>query len=464
MSVILIAEDQDSVREGLKKALGEGGHSVTGVNDGTKALEELKAKTYDILITDIKMPGMDGIELLNLAKKLNPDTYVIVITAFGSVETAVAAMKAGAYDYINKPFSIDEMELLIKNIEEKKRILEEREFLSEEIKTRYNKHIIGNSPMMKAIYSTVDKVANSDSAVLIRGESGTGKELIAGAIHYKSARRDKLLIRVSCAALTESLLESELFGHEKGAFTGAISRRKGRFELADGGTLFLDDIGDISPSTQVKLLRVLQEKEFERVGGTETLKVDVRIVSATHKDLEEAIKSGEFREDLYYRLNVIFIYMPPLREKKEDIPLLANFFLSKYGKKPNKPIKSFAPQSIDALMNYAWPGNVRELENVIERSVVLLGDEEIVMPEHLLLPVSKPKPRKIIEAKEITLETMAKAVNLRSMLQDWEKQQLIDILNKTEWVQTRAAKVLGIPRTSLRYKMKKLGITGKQGK
>ncbi len=461
MSVILIAEDQDSVREGLKKALEESGHSVRGVNDGTKALEELKAKTYDILITDIKMPGMDGIELLNLAKKLNPDTYVIVITAFGSVETAVTAMKAGAYDYINKPFSIDEMELLIKNIEEKKRVLEEREFLSEEIKTQYNRHIIGNSPMMKAIYSTVDKVANSDSAVLIRGESGTGKELIAGAIHYKSARRDKLLIRVSCAALTESLLESELFGHEKGAFTGAINRRKGRFELADGGTLFLDDIGDISPSTQVKLLRVLQEKEFERVGGTETLKVDVRIISATHKDLEEAIKRGEFREDLYYRLNVVFIYMPPLREKKEDIPLLANFFLSKYGKKSNTPIKRFAPQSVDALMNYAWPGNVRELENVIERSVVLLGDEEVVMPEHLLLPVSKPRPRKIIEAKEMTLETMAKAVNMRSMLQDWEKQQLIDILNKTDWVQTRAAQVLGIPRTSLRYKMKKLGIVGK---
>lgn len=461
MSLILIAEDQDSVREGLKKALEESGHSVTGVSDGAKAFEEIKGKTYDILITDIKMPGMDGIELLNAAKKLNPDTYVIVITAFGSVETAVAAMKAGAYDYINKPFSIEEMELLIKKIEEKKRVVEEREFLSEEVKTQFNKHIIGNSPMMKAIYSTVDKVANSDSSVLIRGESGTGKELIAGAIHYKSARRDKLLIRVSCAALTESLLESELFGHEKGAFTGAISRRKGRFELADGGTLFLDDIGDISPSTQVKLLRVLQEKEFERVGGTETLKVDVRIISATHKDLEEAIKRGEFREDLYYRLNVVFIYMPPLRDRKEDIPLLANFFLSKYGKRSNTPIKRFDTQSIDALMSYNWPGNVRELENVIERAVVLLGDEEVVMPEHLLLPISKPKPKKITEAKEMSFEAMTKTVNLRSMLQDLEKQQMVDILNKTNWVQTKAAQVLGIPRTSLRYKMKKLGIVEK---
>ncbi len=461
MSLILIAEDQDSVREGLKNALGESGHSVTGINDGLKALDELKGKTYDILITDIRMPGMDGMELLKAAKKLNPDTYVIVITAFGSVETAVAAMKAGAYDYINKPFSIDEMELLIKSIEDKRRVVEEREFLREEIKTQYNRHIIGNSPMMKEIYATVDKVANSDSAVLIRGESGTGKELIAGAIHYKSARRDKLLVRVSCAALSESLLESELFGHEKGAFTGAISRRKGRFELADGGTLFLDDIGDISPSIQVKLLRVLQEKEFERVGGTETLKVDVRIVSATHKDLEEAIKRGEFREDLYYRLNVVFIYLPPLRERKEDIPLLANFFLTKYGRKSNSSMKKLIPQSNEALMSYNWRGNVRELENVIERAVVLVGDEEEVGPEHLLLPVSNPKPMKIIEVKEAPLEIMPKGMDLRSMLQDWEKEQLIDILNRTDWVQTKAAKVLGIPRTSLRYKMKKLGIESK---
>ncbi len=455
MRSILVAEDNVSLSRGLRQGLEKSGHSVLTAYNGEEALGKVKKNDIDILIADLKMPKMDGLTLLKAVKEINPRVYVVIMTAFGEVETAVAAIKAGAYDYITKPFSLDEIELLVKKIEDHQRLIEEREYLREEAKPKYNfRSLVGSTAKMREIYELIRKVAKSNSSVLIRGDSGTGKELVAMAIHSESPRRDKPLIKVACGALPESLLESELFGHEKGAFTGAVARRRGRFELADKGTLFLDEIGDISLSTQVKLLRVLQESEFERVGGMKTIKVDVRLIASTNRNLERAVQEGRFREDLYYRLNVVPIYLPPLRERKQDIPLLANYFLQKFNQETDKKITNFHPKVIEVMINYDWPGNIRELENAVERAVVL-GEGKVILPEHLPFGVSAKARKKMVVPKD--------GATVKDMLEDLERQELINALEKSDWKQARAAKLLGLSRSSLRYKMKKFKCNWRRG-
>ncbi len=445
--MILVAEDNVSLCRGLRLGLEKSGHSVLIAHNGEEALEKIKKNDFDILISDLKMPKMDGLSLLKAVKQINSRVYVVIMTAFGEVQTAVAAMKAGAYDYIAKPFSIDEIELLVKRIEDQQRLIEEREYLREETKPKYDfQSLLGSTPRMQEIYELIKKVSKTNASVLIRGETGTGKELVAIAIHSESPRGDQPLIKVACSALPESLLESELFGHEKGSFTGAVSRRKGRFELADKGTLFLDGIGDISLSIQAKLLRVLQEREFERVGGTQTIKVDVRLISSTNRNLERIIQEGKLREDLFYRLNVVPIFLPTLRERKRDIPFLASYFLHKFTQETNKRITGFDPQTIKLMTNYNWPGNIRELENAIERAVVL-SEEEVILPKHLPFGTpSKPK-------KEMTVPE--DAAKIKDRIGGLERQELISSLEKSDWNQTRAAKLLGLSRSSLRYKMRK---------
>ncbi len=444
MRTILVAEDNSSIREGISLALEEKGHRVFKASRGEEALRIAKEKDFDLLIADLRMPGLNGLELLKAVKEISPRTYVVVITAFGSVDTAVEAMKLGAYDYLQKPFPVEQVELLVERMEKEQRLAEESEYLKGEMKSHYKfNSLIGESSKMRKVYQTIVKVAQTRSVVLIRGESGTGKELVAGAIHYQSSRKDKPLIKVSCAALPETLLESELFGHEKGSFTGAHTRRRGRFELADGGSLFLDEIGEMSPSAQVKLLRVLQDGCFERVGGTESIKVDVRLITATNRDLEKAIREGRFREDLYYRLNVVPIYLPPLREGREDISLLAQHFLKHFSTEAGKSIKEIHPQAMAMLKGYSWPGNIRELENAIERAVVL-GEGDTLLPQHLALGVAS-----VGEEGKATV---------KELLGNFEKEKLLKALREANWVQSEAAHILGLPRSSLRYKMKKFNL------
>ena len=445
---ILVAEDNVSLCKGLRLGLGKSGYTVVTVHNGEEALERIKENDIDILISDLKMPKMDGLALLKAAKDINSEIYVVIMTAFGEVQTAVGAMKAGAYDYITKPFSIDEIELLVKRIEDQQRLIEEREYLWEEAKPKYDfQNMVGSTAKMREIHDLIGKVAKTNASVLIRGETGTGKELVATAIHSESMRRDKPLIKVACSALAETLLESELFGHEKGSFTGAVARRKGRFELADKGTLFLDEIGDISFGVQAKLLRVLQEKEFERVGGTKSIKVDVRLISSTNKNLEKAVEEGKFREDLFYRLNVVPIYLPSLRERKQDIALLSNYFLQKFKQETNKKITGFHPKTIEVMTNYDWPGNIRELENAVERAVVL-SEEETILPEHLPFGLpAKPKVEATVTQNQ---------ASIKDKMEDLERQEVIRALEKSGWNQSQAAKLLGLSRSSMRYKMKKL--------
>ncbi|MCL6630140.1 MAG: sigma-54 dependent transcriptional regulator, partial [Armatimonadetes bacterium] len=355
--------------------------------NGRKALDVVSSEPdVNVMICDLIMPDLNGVEVLKSAKEINPQLSVVMITAHGTIKTAVDAMKLGAFDYITKPFDMDEIKLVVKNAAERSELLEENIHLKQELKSRYSfEGIIGSSSKMQEVFKIVERVANSNATVLIRGESGTGKELIARAIHYNSPRAAKPFIAVSCAALPETLLESELFGYEKGAFTGAVGQKAGRFELAHQGTLFLDEVPEISPPVQVKLLRVLQEREFERVGGTKTIKVDVRLIAATNRDLEQLVAEGHFRPDLYYRLQVIQVFLPPLRERTEDIPLLVQHFIEKYNKENGKFVKGVTDETMDLLMKYRWPGNVRELENVIERGVVLAdANEDLITPD--LLP------------------------------------------------------------------------------
>ena len=453
MKTILVAEDDQTIREGLRQVSEEAGYEVLVAANGTEALELAAQHEVDILFTDLKMPRMDGLQLLRAIKKAHPDVYVVMVTAFGTVETAVAAMKEGAFDYITKPFSIDQVEMVLERIEERDRLVAESELFKDEVKSRYNiRKIVGGSPEMKAVLETVKKVAPSRSAVLIRGESGSGKELLAAAIHYQSPRNDRPFIKVSCAALSPTLLESELFGHEKGAFTSAQTRRRGRFELADRGSLFLDEVGDMGMSTQVKLLRVLQEQAFERVGGTDTLNVDVRIIAATNRDLEGAIRAGTFREELYYRLNVLPISVPPLRDRSGDVPLLAQYFLEKHARESGKNIEGFGPGAMEVLVSYEWPGNVRELENTVERAVVL-GQGTRVLVEHLAVGMGKT------DVQAAGAEVPARAgVGIRELLSGEEEKQLVTALEQSGWVLSRAARLLGLNRSSLRYRMKKYGL------
>ena len=452
MTTILIIDDEKNMRWALEKALRPAGYHTLSAADGSEGLKLAAAENPDLVLLDLRMPGMDGLEVLGKLKEFNPRLPVIMITAHGTMETAIEAMKAGAYDYISKPFDIEEMKLTIAKALEVQALAKEVAHLRSELERKYRfENIIGKSTRMQAVFDLIERVADTPASVIIYGESGTGKELVARAIHYRSSRKNKPYIQVNCAALPETLLESELFGHEKGAFTGAISRKPGRFELADGGTLFLDEIGDISPAVQVKLLRVLQEKSFERVGGVETIKVDIRIIAATNRDLAEAIKEGTFREDLYYRLNVVPIKLPPLRERGEDLPLLIDHFLKRYD--PAGRLKGLAPEAAKRMMEYWWPGNVRELENAIERASIIARGDRIGLDD---------LPQEIVRGEGAPARQAA-AFQLPEQgisLEDVERDLIRQALERSGGNQTRAAKLLGISRHTLIYRMEKHGLKG----
>jgi DNA-binding NtrC family response regulator len=386
---ILVVDDEPNIRRVLEATFTRDGFQVMTAENGKKAIDIISVEPdLDVILCDLIMPDRNGLEVLKAARESNPRVSVVMITAHGTIKTAVEAIKSGAFDYVTKPFELDEIKLIVKNALERSKLLGENMQLKQELKSRYSSEgIIGNCGRMQEVHKTIERVANSNATMLIRGESGTGKELVAKALHYNSARNGKSFVAVSCAALPETLLESELFGHEKGAFTGAVSQKAGRFELAHKGTLFLDEITEVAPAIQVKLLRVLQEREFERVGGTKTLKVDVRVVAATNSNLEQLVESGRFRADLYYRLQVIQLFLPPLRDRREDIPALIEHFIAKYNDRNGRSIKYVDQETMQLLMKYGWPGNIRELENVIERGVVLAdADAELITPD--LLPYS----------------------------------------------------------------------------
>jgi len=439
---ILVVDDEELQREMLGGFLQKEGFSVSLADSGESALKLCQDEFFEVALIDLKMPGMGGIELLSRLKEINPEIQVIVITAHGSIETAVEAMRKGAFHYVNKPVDLEELKINVKKALENQKVLAENRFLKEQLEEKYQDlKIIGESKAIRDVLSTVARVAKTDSTVLIRGDSGTGKELVARAIHTLSDRTSRNFISLSCAAIPETLLESELFGYERGAFTGATRRKEGRFELADEGTLFLDEIGDLSLETQVKLLRVVEAQEFERLGGKETVKVSVRIISATNQDLERKIKEKSFREDLYYRLNVVSILIPPLRERKEDILPLVEHFIQKYNQKTGKKIQGITTDAKDILLSYPWPGNIRELENVIERAIVLSRGEAIDKPDLAYLSVQK-----------------AEQFPSDFSLKELEKSQILKVLEKTGGNLTQAAELLGIHRNTLRLKMKEYGI------
>lgn len=439
---VLVADDEAIIRESLCDWLSDAGHQVLTAEDGSRALEIIKKERPGIAVVDLVMPGMDGIELLKRAKEISPGIEVIVVTAYASIPTAIAAMKEGAYDYVEKPFSPERVELLIKKLVEHQRLVAENISLHEKLDERYRfEDIITKSPKMQQVIELTKVVAKSNATVLITGESGTGKELVARAIHSQSYRKDKPFVPVSCAALPESLLESELFGHEKGAFTGAHVQRKGKIEFANRGTLFLDEVGEMSANIQVHLLRVLEEKEFTRVGGNELIKVDVRVVSATNRDMKKAVASRQFREDLYYRLNVVTIDLPPLRERREDIPLLAEYFLKKFAVENQKEVSGFSPEVTDFLLKYQWPGNIRELENTVERAVILTKNSEIQLDD--LLQKNSP---------------LVGTASSGRTLKEVERNHIINILNETGGNYGKAARILGVSRATVYNKARAYGL------
>jgi DNA-binding NtrC family response regulator len=445
---ILVVDDEASQRELVSGYLKKQGFEVFTAAGGESALELFRQAPMELILTDQRMPGLSGLDLLKAAREINPETQVIVMTAYGSVETAVEAMRDGAADYVAKPLNLDELRQKIQRIVEQHRLYAENRALREELKSRHRiEGIIGESGQMVEVISLVQRVAASEATVLIRGESGTGKELIAKAIHYASPRAARPLVRVNCAALPENLLESELFGHEKGSFTGAISTRKGRFELADTGTLFLDEIGDLPLHLQAKLLRVLQEREFERVGSSQPIKVNVRILSATHRDLESLMRAGQFRDDLYYRLNVVTILVPPLRERRQDLPPLMDHFLKLFAAKNGKSLRGFSRAARDALLRYDYPGNVRELENLLERAVVLCRGDVIDRGD---LPLILDDPDALSETQ----------TQLTAAVEGLERRMIREALKRANGVQTRAAELLGVTERALRYKLKKYGLQG----
>ena len=452
---ILIVDDEKVQLEILEGFLVKQGYEATAAEDGQRALEKFKNGSFDAVLTDYRMPGMDGMQLLREVRRLQPEAVVVIMTAYGTVGTAVAAMKEGAYDYLTKPIDLDELLLLIQRVEREVGLDQENRELKEQLREKFKvDFIVSASRQMEEALNLVGRVSRSSATILILGESGTGKELIARAIHYSSPRADKPFVKVNCAALPENLLESELFGHEKGAFTGAVARRIGRFELADQGSIFLDEIGDLSPSLQMKLLRVLQEKEFERVGSNQTIRSDVRVIAATNRNLEEAIQKGTFREDLYYRLNVVTISLPPLRERKEDIPLLVEHFLKKYNRENKKKVTSLSKEARDLLVRYDYPGNVRELENIVERAVVLCRGDTLT---------TQDLPLNLREGKaEAALERDRGTQSLPGTLEEIERQLILKALERSGGVQTKAAEELGISERVLRYKMKKYSLAEKE--
>jgi two-component system response regulator PilR (NtrC family) len=453
MANILVLDDDKGMREFLEIMLSREGYTVSCAADAEKALNLCKKMKFDLILTDLKMPKVDGIEFLQRSRDICPETLVILMTAYASGETAVSAMKEGAYDYIEKDFDIDDLKALIQQALNKKGIQkEDAQFIREMEDAVSFGGMIGKSKVILKVYGLINKVAATSANILVLGESGTGKELVAKAIHENSQRSKMPFITINCGGIPENLLESELFGYMKGSFTGAHSDKQGLFEMARGGTIFLDEIGDLPAILQVKLLRVVQEKTFRRIGGTDDIKVDVRIISATNQNLAEKVRDGSFREDLYYRMNVIPIHLPPLRERKEDIPILAKYFIEKYSREFNKEIRNMSLYALELLMQYQFPGNIRELENIIERSVAL-ETSNIILPENLM--ISKPPGS---PAKDEYFDIPEQGIPLNSILADHERGWIIKALEKSGGSKTKAAELLHITFDSLRYRIEKLGL------
>jgi DNA-binding NtrC family response regulator len=458
MKNILIVDDELSVRESLKLIL-QDQYKILMADNAKEALILFERETPNLVLLDIILPEMDGIAVLKRIREIDATVPVIMLTATRMVKTAVEAMKMGATDYLSKPFEIEELRLIIEKAITTKDLEQEVKFLRSEVTRRYSfKSIIGKSREMQEVYAKIEQIADTRTTVLVTGESGTGKELVARALHYNSSRKEKPFIAINCAALPETLIESELFGHERGAFTDAQVRKVGQFELADNGTLFLDEVADLSQATQAKLLRVLQEKEFTRVGGTRTIRVDVRLIAATNKNLDQALKQGSFREDLYYRINVVPIHLPPLRERREDLPLLVNHFLAKKAEEEGHPPKQISPEAMTLMMNYDWPGNVRELQNIIEQMVTLCPNSIIRaedLPDHF---------RKQIKSMTLKEQALSGKISFERAVAEFERDIILEALKKTRYIQTHAADLLGISRRILKYKMDLLGITSPESK
>lgn len=455
---ILVVDDEESIREFFEIMLKREGFEVQTAVNGREALEKLGRHSFDLIISDIQMPEVSGMELLSRVREMDPEMVVLMITAFGNTETAVEAMKLGAYDYIQKPFKIDEIKIVINKALERRSLKLENVQLRKELKTKYAfDNIIGSAPPMMRIYEMVKRVANTKSSVLITGESGTGKELIARAIHYNGPLKERPFVTVNCGAIPENLMESEMFGHKKGSFTGAIADKKGLFEVANGGTIFLDELGELPLTMQVKLLRVIQEGTFKRVGGTDDIQVEVRVISATNKNLENEVRAGGFREDLFYRMNVIQIQSPPLRERRDDIPMLASHFLEKFSKVLGIEVKTITNEAMDVLRRYHYPGNVRELENIIERTVALEPGPAILvesLPRHMMdtQPTGGP-----LDAHKIEIDE-EKGIELEKLVADFERTLLTKALQQTGGVKKKAAKLLKISFRSMRYRVDKYSL------
>jgi DNA-binding NtrC family response regulator len=449
MPNILIIEDEPKMRRLLEISLGDDGLAVQTVQDAETGLKLFQREPVDLIVTDLKLPGMSGLEFLDQAKRLNPSVPIVVMTAFGTVETAVEAMKAGASDYVLKPFSMAEMKLVIRKELDVQKVREENRSLREALGKRYQyQNIVARSAKMQEVLALVERVAPTNSTVLLGGESGVGKDLIARAIHQNSRRASGPFIKVNSTAIPDTLFESELFGYERGAFTGANASKPGKFELADKGSLFLDEIGDVPAPIQVKLLRVLQEREFERLGGTKTLKVDVRLIAATNKDLRAALEQGTFREDLYYRLNVVPIDIPPLREHKEDIPDLVNHFLQRFSQNNGKHVESITPAALKLLMDYHWPGNIRQLENTVERAVAL-STKPVIDVEDVHLDAGSSR-----NAANAPAPLLPEGMTL----EQWEDEIIREALRRADGNKSQAARMLGLSRNALRYRLSKIGV------
>jgi two-component system response regulator HydG len=464
---ILLVDDEPLMRLSMVDALEAVGYDVHAAATGTEGIEAIRHKNFDLVITDLRLPGADGLMVLKSTKEKSPETEVVVITAHGSVETAVGAMKLGAFDYITKPFQMDELLLIVERVGRVVGLRRENQDLKETLENKFCFNgILGTNSQMRAVLDKIKTVAGTDSTILILGESGTGKELVANAIHQNSVRSQYPLIKVSCAALPETLLEAELFGHEKGAFTGALRQRRGRFELAHRGTLFLDEIGEISPVVQVKLLRVLQERKFERVGGNDTIDVDVRLVCATQKDLRKEVAQGRFREDLFYRLNVVQVVIPPLRQRQEDIMVIAEHVLKSCSTKIGKKLKGFSPPARELLLRYSFPGNVRELENMVERGVALCRDQQHIQPADLCgfqsCPYTGGQPQDSCgfchEGLSGGKRKDAPLTSLAAAREEFEKEYIVSVLERVEGSRTTASKILGLSRKALWEKCKRYGI------